>query len=347
MNTFPPNTPPPANNFHTFGSVDVDGVTLDMRYNSGASTHVMVGAFGSLSRGKSWLGWACTDRPVPEDRIKETAHNLGRVLLAETNSEVLCTDAFEALRREAFEARDKADDCRRNDNARGAAYWDGIHSGACNALPLLAVLADRIGVGFADKAHEPQRKRIAAELANAKPMTHAEETAALVGAIRDGVGDRADISLMVVGKDGVMVSEIQSADRLIDGPATRAELVGLLRAAQAERDRLVAETLRLESDLNKYVSRVQTLTEQGTGMPELARRALLEDGIGDPSTPVLRARLMFEHIKAARDLAHSWPAELKMGQAELAAINAIEFNASTAYRAVLADAYAVTGGGLY
>lgn len=303
MNTFAPNTPPPFDSFHTFGSVDVDGVTLDMRYNDGASTHVMIGAAGSHSAGKSWLGWACTDRPVPEARVKETALNLGRTLLAEANSEVLCTNAIEEIRRKAFEARDKADDCRRNANARVAAYWDGIHSGSCNALPLLAVLADRIGVGFADKAHEPQR--IAAEMTSAKPMTHAEETAALVGAIRDGVGDRADISLMVVGKDGAMVSEIQSADRLIDGPATRAELVGLLRAAQAERDRLIAETLRQEGDLNRYVSRVQTLTEEGTGMPELARRALLEDGITDPTTPVLRARLMLEHIKAARDLAHS------------------------------------------
>lgn len=61
--------------------------------------------------------------------------------------------------------------------------------------------------------------------------------------------------------------------RDLNDSTTREDLVRMLRSAQADRDRLVHETARLESDLNKYVARVQTLTEDVRRLNDVANRA--------------------------------------------------------------------------
>jgi hypothetical protein len=229
--------------------------------------------------------------------------------------------------------------------------------GLAETLPLLEVVIDRVSPGFAAKAHQPARDRAAAEQASTPPMTHAEGIAALVNAIKAGVGDRADISVMTIGKGGVEVTDVTgdrrtellwskvqdlvasagmtcyvtaapthargaaaivignpsamyvdqpgdpvTADKLFEGATTRAELIRLLRAAQAERDALVHETGRMQGEINGLVSRVQTLTEDGPSMETLSRRQLAEAGFADPSTEVLRARLMLNHAAEAHDL---------------------------------------------
>jgi hypothetical protein len=111
---------------------------------------------------------------------------------------------------------------------------------------------------------------------------------------------------IVIGNPSAMYADQPgdpvTADKLFEGATTRAELIRLLRAAQAERDALVHETGRMQGEINGLVSRVQTLTEDGPSMETLSRRQLAEAGFADPSTEVLRARLMLNHAAEAHDL---------------------------------------------
>lgn len=254
----PPNTPSPINNFTTFSGISIDGVGLDTAYTHEALTHIRVGAVGSHSARSSWLGWAITDRPVTQTDVQATAERLGRELLASINAEILCVGAMEELRRRFHEAQDKETAARQRSDLSLADFEGGRAMGLAEAIPLLEVVIDRVSPGFAAKAHQPARDRAAAEQASTPPMTHAEGIAALVGAIKDGVGDRADISVMTIGKGGVEVTDV-TGDR---------------RARRAE------------SLWSKVQDRVQTLTEEALDTAEMhtseAYRRIERDGEPTP-----------------------------------------------------------------
>jgi len=69
-----------------------------------------------------------------------------------------------------------------------------------------------------------------------------------------------------------------------------------------------------------------------------ARASLFEAGITDPSLALLRARLMLDHAKNARDLAHGWPSEQGINAEGIAALDAAETTAFDAYTMLLNDA---------
>lgn len=179
---------------HVHGGVTVDGVSLNMFYTSDALTQVVVGSTGDGNH-RSWLGWAATAEPVTKADVREVGARLGRELLAAMNSEVLCVGAIEELRRRFFAAQAESRAHKAAGRTELAAACDGEASALSGILPLLCVLADRIVPGSADKAHELQRQRNAAE----PPMTFAEGVAATVGAIVDAFGDRAKLAVVVMG----------------------------------------------------------------------------------------------------------------------------------------------------
>ena len=207
-----PNTPSPIDNFTTYSSVCINGVSLDLAYGREALTHVRVGAMGSLSAKGSWLGWAITDRPVTQADVMATGERLGRELLASINAEVLCVGAMEELRRLYHEHKQLETEARRRGDLQGLHFESGQALGLATALPLLEVIIDRVGTDFADRAHQPQRDRNAA-----KPqLTHAEGIAGIVNAIHDGIGDRADIRHMMVRPDGIETVDVgRAADTAI------------------------------------------------------------------------------------------------------------------------------------
>ena len=69
-----------------------------------------------------------------------------------------------------------------------------------------------------------------------------------------------------------------------------------------------------------------------------ARASLFEAGISDPSPALLRARLMLDHAKNARDLAHGWPSMLGIDAAGLVAFDRAENTAFDAYVELLRQA---------
>ena len=66
-----------------------------------------------------------------------------------------------------------------------------------------------------------------------------------------------------------------------------------------------------------------------------ARASLFEAGISDPSTALLRARLMLDHAKNARDLAHGWPSMFGINAEGLDAFDRAETVAFDAYTLLL------------
>lgn len=68
---------------------------------------------------------------------------------------------------------------------------------------------------------------------------------------------------------------------------------------------------------------------------DFARASLREEGIADPSIPLLRARLMLDHAREARDLAHGWPSMLGIDTIGLASFDAAEAVARNSYRQLL------------
>lgn len=66
-----------------------------------------------------------------------------------------------------------------------------------------------------------------------------------------------------------------------------------------------------------------------------ARASLFEAGISDPSIALLRARLMLDHAKNARDLAHGWPSMLGVDADDLATLDAAENAVSYLYAVLL------------
>ena len=73
-------------------------------------------------------------------------------------------------------------------------------------------------------------------------------------------------------------------------------------------------------------------------METLARRQLAEAGFPEPSTQLLRARLMLDHAKAARDLGHSFPEMLTLSAHDLAVLEAAEDHSRRALLAITAAA---------
>jgi hypothetical protein len=67
-----------------------------------------------------------------------------------------------------------------------------------------------------------------------------------------------------------------------------------------------------------------------------ATTALAEEGIVSPSTSMLRARLLLDHIREARDIGHGWPKMLRLNASDLAALDACERGVVQAYREALA-----------
>ena len=129
-----PNTPSPIDNFTTYSSVCINGVSLDLAYGREALTHVRVGAMGSLSAKGSWLGWAITDRPVTQADVMATGERLGRELLASSNAEVLCVGAMEELRRLYHEHKQLETEARRRGDLQGLHFESGQALGLATAL---------------------------------------------------------------------------------------------------------------------------------------------------------------------------------------------------------------------
>jgi len=69
-----------------------------------------------------------------------------------------------------------------------------------------------------------------------------------------------------------------------------------------------------------------------------ARASLFEAGISDPSTALLRARLMLDHAKNARDLAHGWPSMFSIDADGRASLDHAETVAFDAYVRLLNEA---------
>lgn len=159
----PPGSPPPilsAASAHVHGGVTVDGVSLSLRYTADPLTHVFVGsAGGDIGLGSqylhksSWLGWASTAEPVTQADVTATALRLARELLASMNSESLCVAAVEEVRRRYAVARADREAAQRERDERAADYSDGMCVALAAILPLVCVLVDRIGPGFAAKAN--------------------------------------------------------------------------------------------------------------------------------------------------------------------------------------------------
>lgn len=178
---------------HVHGGISVAGVSLNLFYTSEPLTRVVVGSTGDGNR-RSWLGWAATAHPVTQAAVREAGAQLGRELLTAMNSEVICVGAIEELRRRIFAAQDESR--RHNDAGRRelAAACDGEASALAGILPLVCVLADRIVPGSAAKADEIQRQRNAAET----PMSFAEGVAATASAIKEALGERAEVVILVM-----------------------------------------------------------------------------------------------------------------------------------------------------
>lgn len=315
MSIFPVNTPRPVNNLFIHGCVIVNGVSLDASYNSTPSTHVLVGSFASGSAGASWLGWAMTDYPVTQQERDATAQRLGRELLASVNSEVLCVGAMEELRRRHREAG-AAEDAARKSDRELAAHEGGIQVGLGMALPLLEAVIDRIEPGMTEKAHKPARLRAASE----PPMSPGAATSSLIETIQDTVGARgAEVAVMHVTID-------------TKGGNSDTATVTYTRPTTAW-DRIQSAIASL--GLKCHMTEVES--EEGRSMETMARETLAVEGIEDPSTRILRARLLLDHAKAARDLAHSFPDMLELDAVKLAGLDAAEDIARNAYKNALLD----------
>ena len=76
-------------------------------------------------------------------------------------------------------------------------------------------------------------------------------------------------------------------------------------------------------------------TIRATNLPSGRSASLREEGIADPSIPLLRARLMLDHAREARDLAHGWPSMLGIDTIGLASFDAAEGVARNSYRQLL------------
>lgn len=188
----PPGAAAPVSNLNTRGTVDIDGVTLSLRYSQGPMTHVQVGATDAITGTQtSWLGWASTVTEVPEHEVDATARRLGRELLDFSNTEQLVVECIEELRRMARYVEGQRE--RFGKDRELCTLYKGQQLGLAAALPLIEALADRLGVGLPLKAHALQEARNAAE----PPMSFAQGIAGLVGAIADGLGDRAEIEVLV------------------------------------------------------------------------------------------------------------------------------------------------------
>lgn len=178
---------------HVHGGISVAGVSLNLFYTSSPLTHVVVGSTGDGNR-RSWLGWASTAEPVTQVDVRETGAQLGRELLSAMNSEVLCIGAIEEARRRIFaaqaEGRFHSDAGRRELQAA----CDGEASALAGILPLLCVLADRIAPGSADRADDLQRQRNATQ----PMMSFAEGVAATVSAIKEAMGERVEVVVLVM-----------------------------------------------------------------------------------------------------------------------------------------------------
>lgn len=67
---------------------------------------------------------------------------------------------------------------------------------------------------------------------------------------------------------------------------------------------------------------------------DAAQKRLAEEGFADPSTALLRARLMLDHLKEARDLGHGWQGMLQLSNEGLYVLDRAEAVAASAYRSV-------------
>lgn len=173
--------------------VDVRGVELQLSFTLAPETHVMVCAADPIGGKRiSWLGWAVTDQPVVADRVMEIAREMADQLLTRMASVELATAAAEEIRRMHATATAAAD---ADQGSRGRNR--GIALGLASAMQVLEVVLDRLGPGFAEIAGQPARDRAAA----APEMSFAEGLAATVGAIHDGLGDQAEIAVLVVGPE--------------------------------------------------------------------------------------------------------------------------------------------------
>ncbi len=192
ISVIPPGVAAPFSNLTIHGSVIIDGVMLDLRYSHEAMTHVVVGASDAITGQRvSWLGWATTTTEVPQHEVRAVAARLGRELLDFSNTEQIVVEGIEELRRMHRHAEAES---KRAQDRDLRDHYKGVAIGLAGALPLIEVLADRLGVGLAMKAHALQDSRNAAE----PKLTFAQGVAAIAGAIAESLGDRAELAVVVI-----------------------------------------------------------------------------------------------------------------------------------------------------
>ena len=120
----------------------------------------------------------------------------------------------------------------------------------------------------------------------------------------------------------------------VDGIKETAQKLGAELSA-----RIKARTAKPEvvTDLAAHWTAVCAETPAASDSERHAIESLSEAGISNPSTALLRARLMLGHTKEARDLAHGWPGMLGVhGQTDLiSSLDRAETIAVAAYRHLL------------
>lgn len=101
----------------------------------------------------------------------------------------------------------------------------------------------------------------------------------------------------------------------------------------------VADQADIDSGCGPSVAVPSGRDRLGLGIVSDAERhaveSITEAGIADPSTALLRARIMLDHARNARDIGHGWPDMLDMKAEDLAALDGAEHVAATAYRRLL------------
>lgn len=114
----------------------------------------------------------------------------------------------------------------------------------------------------------------------------------------------------------------------------------LAAAVAAAKEAVMQSTAAVKRSKEAQDELIRTIEVFGSPVSDSerhARAALAEAGIANPSTALLRARLMLDHAKEARDLAHGWPGMLGVhGQTDLiSALDCAETIAMAAYRHLL------------
>lgn len=96
--------------------------------------------------------------------------------------------------------------------------------------------------------------------------------------------------------------------------------------------------LRQCADAFSYTKQREQIAGPPSDSERHAIESLKETGITDPTTALLRARLMLDHARNARDLGHGWPDMLGLKGEDLALLDMTEQVTQAAYQVLLDEA---------